>query len=366
MNDNKKFKRMEPARFRALTKRYRQLRIAVAGDFCLDRYLEIDPARREISIETGLPVHNVVRIRSQPGGAGTILSNLAALGVAKIFPVGFAGEDGEGFELKRALTSVPGVGAEAFFLTRERRTFTYAKPLLISPHRPPRELNRLDCKNWSPTPAGLQRRLIKALRNLAPRVDAIIVLEQVDLPETGVITGRVLKAIQTIKKERPGLLIMADSRRSLQDYPSVCLKMNRAELARLAGKGRLVPLREVGPAAAALAREKGSRCFVTLAENGLVGADPEGTVERLAALPVRGKIDIVGAGDCVTANLTAALAAGASLREALQLANAAASIVIHKLGTTGTASVAEIGKLILCRSSEKTAAFLQSREIVTR
>jgi bifunctional ADP-heptose synthase (sugar kinase/adenylyltransferase) len=61
---------------------------------------------------------------------------------------------------------------------------------------------------------------------------------------------------------------------------------------------------------------------------------------------VRGEIDVVGAGDCVTANLTAALAAGANLRESLQLANAAASIVVHKLGTTGTASIAEIKRLV--------------------
>jgi len=50
----------------------------------------------------------------------------------------------------------------------------------------------------------------------------------------------------------------------------------------------------------------------------------------------------VGAGDAVTANLAAALAARATLREAIELANAAASVVIHQLGTTGTASVAEI------------------------
>ena len=156
----------------------------------------------------------------------------------------------------------------------------------------------------------------------------------------------VCRAIRAIKKERPDLLIMADSRRSLQDYPPVCLKMNRAELSRLAGRARLVPLREVGPAATALAREKGSYCFVTLAEKGMVGAGPDGAVEWLAALPVRGKIDVVGAGDCVTANLTAALASGARLREPLQLANAAASIVVHKLGTTGTASVAEIRRLL--------------------
>jgi len=336
---------MTPERFDAITRQYRRLRVAVAGDFCLDRYLEIDPARKEISIETGLPVHNVVRTRCQPGGAGTILNNLAALGVAEVFPIGFAGDDGEGFELKRALASLPGVHAESFILTEERRTFTYAKPLLISPGRPPRELNRLDSKNWSPTPAGLQGLLIESLRKLAGRVDAIIMLDQVSVPETGVITRRLLRAIGAIKKERPGLLVMADSRRSLQGYPPVCLKMNRAELSRLAGKARLVPLREVGPATAALARKTRNCCFVTLAEHGMAGAGPEGAVERLAALPLRGELDIVGAGDCVTANLTAALAGGAGLREALELANAAASVVVHKLGTTGTASVAEIREL---------------------
>jgi bifunctional ADP-heptose synthase (sugar kinase/adenylyltransferase) len=124
--------------------------------------------------------------------------------------------------------------------------------------------------------------------------------------------------------------------------------MNRAELSQLAGKTRLVPLREVGPTAAALAQKTRNYCFVTLAEKGIVGAGPDGAVERLGALALRGKIDIVGAGDCVTANLTAALASGASLHEALQLANAASSVVIHKLGTTGTASVAEIRELRAC------------------
>src|SRR6266404_2099972 len=96
-------------RFRAVASRYPKLKVAVVGDFCLDRYLEIDPARQEISIETGLAVHNVVRVRAQPGGAGTILNNLVALGIGTIYPVGFAGEDGEGFELRRALRERRGV-----------------------------------------------------------------------------------------------------------------------------------------------------------------------------------------------------------------------------------------------------------------
>ena len=96
---------MNLARFEAITGQYPQLRIAVVGDFCLDRYLEIDPARAETSIETGLPVYNVTRVRAQPGGAGTVLNNLIALGVGTLYPVGFAGEDGEGYELGRALAA---------------------------------------------------------------------------------------------------------------------------------------------------------------------------------------------------------------------------------------------------------------------
>ena len=83
---------MTPGRFSDIASKYAALRIAVMGDFCLDRYLEIDPGRPEISIETGLPVHNVINVRAQPGGAGTIVNNLSALGVGTILPVGFAGE----------------------------------------------------------------------------------------------------------------------------------------------------------------------------------------------------------------------------------------------------------------------------------
>ena len=336
---------MTSERFDAITSRYSRLRIAVVGDFCLDRYLEIDPSRKEVSLETGLRVHNVVRVRSQPGAAGTILNNLSALGVGEALPVGFGGKDGEGFELKRALDSLPGVRADSFYLTDERRTFTYTKPLIVSPGRPPQELNRLDSKNWTPTPAGVQRLLVEALRKMAPRVNAIILMDQVDIPGTGVITRRLLEAIRAIQKEFPNLLILADSRRGARRYPPVCLKMNRTEISRLAGKARPIPLAKIGVTAQALARKTGHYCFVTLAEEGMVGAAPDGEVESLAALPLRGKIDVVGAGDCVSANLTAALAAGAGLREALELATTASSIVLHKLGTTGTASVPEIREL---------------------
>jgi rfaE bifunctional protein kinase chain/domain len=285
-------------------------------------------------------------VRSQPGGAGTILNNLVALGVGQLWPVGFCGEDGEGFELRRSLGSMRGVSLDNFLMVHERRTFTYCKPLVLAPGKAPVELSRLDSKNWSRTPAEIQTRLIDSVTRLANEADAMILLDQADLPETGVITAALLQAISKVSENRPSLLILADSRRGLKGFPKVTFKMNSAELAFLTGHKPPMKLEEVKQAASQVAQDQQRNVFVTLAEDGILGASPDARCEHAPAPPVRGEIDIVGAGDAVSANLTAALASGANLGEALQLANAAASIVIHQLGTTGTATVRQIQGLL--------------------
>lgn len=337
---------MTPERFQAITEKYRHLRIGVVGDFCLDRYLEIDPAKAEISIETGLPVHNVTNVRSQPGGAGTIINNLSAMGIGSIHPLGFAGLDGEGYELTRALSAVPGVRTNHFIQTGDRRTFTYCKPLIIEPGKTPRELSRLDQKNWTPTPSTLGERLSAALTSMADEVDALILLSQVDEPETGVLTTPVLQTVQKIAANKPQMTIVADSRLGLRHFPSVIFKMNAQELAALTGTSPAADLPTINDTAKQLATHNHRPVFITLAERGIIGASPDGQADHVPAHPVHGDIDVVGAGDSVTANLAAALAAGATIHEALILANAAASIVIHQLGTTGTASIAQIHQLL--------------------
>jgi len=335
---------MKAERFHEIIERYGRLRIGIVGDFFLDRYLHIDPAKDETSIETGLTVYNVVEVRGQPGAAGTILNNLVALGIGEVVTVGFCGDDGEGYELRKALAAQAGVNLEHFLTTPARRTPVYCKPLVLEPGRPPRELNRLDSKNWSPTPLDLQRDLAGRLRDVSSRVDALLLLDQVDLPETGVVTDVVKDALHAAMHTNDDLLVLADSRRGLRNFPDVVLKMNAPELARTTGSP-ITDFNTVRREAAVLAARQGQPVFVTLAEQGILGVLPTGHHEHLPAHPVRGPIDIVGAGDAVTANLAAALAGGASLREAMELAMAAASVVIHQLGTTGTASVSQLAGL---------------------
>ena len=198
---------MNADRFSAIAGRYPGLRVAVVGDFFLDRYLLIDPAKAETSIETGLPVHNVVEVRAQPGAAGTILNNLVALGVGEIHAVGFCGDDGEGYELRRAL------GAPA---RREPRPLpdraVAADPGLLqapgdragpAPSRAePARLEELDADARGP-PA---RALADRVADLAGRVDAILLMDQVDRPETGVVTSPVREAAHRAcsRPRRPG------------------------------------------------------------------------------------------------------------------------------------------------------------------
>jgi bifunctional ADP-heptose synthase (sugar kinase/adenylyltransferase) len=284
-------------------------------------------------------------VRAQAGGGGTVVNNLSALGVGEIHVIGFCGEDGEGYELRRTLEATRGVQLGGFLTTPEVRTFTYCKPILVTPGEPPRELNRLDSRNWSATSGAVQQTLVAAVESLAPQMDTIIVMEQVDVAETGAVTTRVREALERATAAFPDLPVIADSRRGVADFHCL-LKMNLAELTHVLG-GSAITSDEAGAAAAQLAREKGKPVFVTMAERGIIGANPAGTIEAVSSHPLRGPIDVVGAGDSVTANLGAALAAGATMREAMELAMAAASLVVHQLGTTGTARLDEMRGLVL-------------------
>ncbi len=337
---------MTPERFREITSRYNSLKIAVIGDFCLDRYLEIDTSRNEISIETGLPVYNVTNVRAQPGGAGTIVNNLVALGVGTILPVSFCGDDGEGYELRRSLSCLPGLDLSHFLTTPLRRTFTYYKPLLMHPGQPPEELSRLDSKNWTKTPAEIEIQLAESLRMVASQADALIFLVQVDQPETGVITQGLLKVVDEISRQYPDKPMLADSRQSLKGWPPVSYKMNAAELAALLGQQAEMQLDEIGMAGTEMAKKNHRPVFISLSEKGIMAAASSGQAFHTPALPLRGPIDIVGAGDCVTANLASALASTATLQESIEIAAAASSHVIHQLGTTGTANIYEIRLLL--------------------
>jgi rfaE bifunctional protein kinase chain/domain len=328
-----------------ILKRLPSLTIGVVGDLFLDRYLDLDATLTEPSLETGLDAHQVVRVRSSPGAAGTVINNLVALGVGKVNVVSIIGADGEGYELRQALTNLGVVDQTGLFVSTSRRTPTYTKPMLHQPAQPARELNRLDIKNRTPVPADLEEQLKTALLEIWPRVDALVVSDQVSEADCGVITGRIRAQLALLGESNPAKLLLADSRERIGQFRSVWLKPNQTECLRALGRSAADPC-PVRAAVVELARLAGRPVFCTCGEEGILLADlaVSNTLTVVPAYPVTGRIDVVGAGDSASAGIACSIAAGAGLVEAAAFGNLIASITIQQIGTTGTATPTQVRK----------------------
>jgi rfaE bifunctional protein kinase chain/domain len=333
---------LKAERFKKITSGYRAIRVVLIGDVALDRYLHIDPALAETSLETGLPVHNVVAVRPQAGAGGNVLANLAALGPKTLMAVGFSGDDGEGLELRRALEGM-GVDLRHFLVRPDRATFTYTKPIIVRPGRPPAELSRLDIRSRTPAPAALEDDIIARLRAAVAKTDVVVAMDQVPEPANGVLTRRVKVEVAALARRFPKKVFIADSRTSIGDFANVRIKVNRSELARHFGAA------EEEANLSALAKrwssDLGRGVFVTLGADGVLVADGR-RVARIEGIPLAPPVDSCGAGDSVLASIAMALAAGATPAEAAELGNAAGAVTSKRIGTTGTATVTELAAVL--------------------
>lgn len=326
---------MTSERLEQILERFPQTRVGVVGDFFLDNYWVLEESLNEISLETGKIAYQVVGKRKSPGAAGTVSSVLRALDV-KVCAVGFSGDDGMGYELRREMAR-RGMDLAYFFTFEERFTPTYTKPMLRSAGVE-EELNRFDIKNRTPLPPAREDQLIAAIDEVVGKVDALIVLDQVQERNCGVVTDRVRAHLAELGAADEGRIILADSREHIAEFRNMAIKVNNFEARQIVGGLADIPLSEV----AARLYEKNRRpVVITRGDKGILVCDREGWYE-VPTIRIEGPIDVVGAGDSVTASLTAALCAGASLREAALLGNVTASLIVQQIGTTGTATRAEV------------------------
>jgi bifunctional ADP-heptose synthase (sugar kinase/adenylyltransferase) len=319
--------------------------IGLIGDLFLDRYLDIDPARDEPSVETNLTAYQVTRVRAYPGALGTVLNNLVALGVGRLYPISIIGDDGEGYELRQCLSKMPGVETGGLIVTPHRRTPTYTKPMYGD-----RELNRLDIKNRTPTSRELENTVLELLDEAFHQFDALLVLDQVSEENCGVITTRIRDRLAELGGEFPEKFILADSRERILQFRNVCLKPNNQEVKRADTDRDGFDSTGVcrGPwndEFWEVFHQNNRVIFLTLGDEGISVFDPtraKRSQAHLRAYPVSGPIDICGAGDSCSAGIASAIMSGATSNQAAAFGNLVASITIQQIGTTGTASPQQV------------------------
>ncbi len=308
-----------------------RLRVLVVGDVCLDRWCRYDPALSEPSRETGIPRTAVISTQVTPGAAGTIASNVAALG-ARVGVLGLVGRDGFGHELSRALDA-KGIRSTLLVWSEKIATFTYTK--LLNARTGEEDLPRVDFINTGPVPAELEGEIVSRLEEAAPDYDAILVSDQAETETGGVVTPAVRDALSRLSESESRPLIWVDSRMRAEHFRRVIVKPNRgeAEAASHRALGRLD--------FAGLRRQMEAPLLViTEGSQGALLVDEAGE-RRVPGRPVEHPVDICGAGDSFSSGAALALKVTGDPVAAARFGNLVASITIMKKGT-GTASPEEI------------------------
>lgn len=321
-----------------ILERLRELAALVVGDICLDRWCHYDPAAAEPSRETGLARIAVVRTEVTPGAGGTVANNLAALGVRRTAVLGAIGEDGFAFELVGALRA-RGIEADLLVSSARIQTFTYTK--LLNAETEVEDLPRVDFINTRPLPDEVEREVLERLRRHARDFDVILVSDQAETAQGGVVTQAVRQLVKELAAAAPEKVFWVDSRMRAELFRGVIVKPNREEAE--AACRRALGVVDFGR----LRRHiEAPWLVITEGARGALVVGPEGETwvpTRAVAHPV----DICGAGDSFSAGAALALKVTGSPVEAARFGNLVASITIMKKGT-GTASPEEVLAAAAC------------------
>lgn len=316
-------------------------KIIVFGDFTLDKYLYTDPENNEDSVETGIPAFQIHRKFLSAGCGGTITQNLRALG-ANAICVGLIGDDGEGYELLQILNRI---GANTNYMLKSNKVFTctYTKPMQKTSSGDYVELNRLDIRMLTEPPIDVQKQLIANLEKALPEADAVIIIDQFFQREQGAVTDYIRKEVSRVALEHPEKLFFADSRQYINEFDNMVLKCNNNELFNkfAGGVGDSEDLDSIIDEGKKIQQKTKKMFFVTRGDKGIVVFD-ENKISAVDAFKVDGPLDICGAGDATNASLVMGLVLKLSPEEAATLACAVSSITIQQIGTTGTATPAQV------------------------
>ena len=295
----------------------RSSRVVVIGDIMLDRYLIGDTER--LSPEAPVPVVTVAERHAALGGAANVAANVAAMG-ARCLLVGAVGDDSEGSAIRQELAVAR--LEDRFVLTIAGRPTT-SKTRIIARGQ---QIVRIDDEVDTLLDGPDQTRLISAARDALADADALL-LE--DYNKGALSPGLILAAMEIAR--RRGIPIVVDPKyRQFFEYAGATVfKPNRRELE--SALGAAVDLQHATVLPEVLTRLKVDNLLVTLGAEGMLLVTKDGSLTQIPSI-ARQIYDVSGAGDTVTAWLGTALAAGASVREAAQLANYAAGVEVGKRG----------------------------------
>jgi D-beta-D-heptose 7-phosphate kinase/D-beta-D-heptose 1-phosphate adenosyltransferase len=300
--------------------------VVVVGDAMLDIYLAGDADR--ISPEAPVPVVSVHTRRYALGGAANVAANVAAIG-AECRLLAVVGDDARGDSLRAELAQNR--------LADRHIVVAAARPTTSKTRVTARgqQVVRIDEEIEDAIPAKTENQLLGQLDAVMADADAILLEDY----NKGTLTPAVIERAMTLARKR-GIPIVVDPKfKHFFAYRGATLfKPNRRELEQ--AMGATLDLAHPDALPTTLEKLGVDNLLLTLGAEGMVLVTKDRQIGRIPTM-AREVFDVSGAGDTVTAWVGTALAAGASVREAAQVANYAAGVEVGKSGVA-TVSPGEV------------------------
>ncbi|MBP4048723.1 D-glycero-beta-D-manno-heptose-7-phosphate kinase [Chromobacterium violaceum] len=301
---------LQPA---ALAASLARAKVLVVGDVMLDRYWFGDVSR--ISPEAPVPVAKIGRSEERAGGAANVARNIAGLG-GKATILSVVGDD----EAADALERLLGDDGIVTSFKRDANIATTVKLRVVARQQ---QLIRLDFED-----APSHEILADKLEEFTDIVAAHDVVILSDYGKGGLT--HVAEMIQLARAAGKPVLIDPKGDDYSKYAGATLLTPNRSEFRQVAGSWK--DEASLTAKAQALRAELNlDALLVTRSEEGMTLFRADGALHQPTF--AREVYDVSGAGDTVIGTLGLALAAGQPLPVAMNLANAAAGVVVGKLGT---------------------------------
>lgn len=315
------------SRLRSLIANFAEKRVLVIGDMVADEYLIGRPTR--IAREAPVLILELDEERTVPGGATNVAVNARTL-EADVFLAGVVGDDLPGQRLRRAISDLQ-MHQEGLMTDLQRPTSTKTRIIAGSPQIVQQHVVRIDRVDTSDLSEPGRGRIIDYIRQVLPGMDAIVLSDY----ENGVISPEIIEICIPVARQL-NKVVVVDSHGSLFRFQGVtALTPNQPEAELTLGM-TIKTQAELDEAGQQLLN--GSHAEGVLITRGSEGMSLFEVGKPPLHLPIHRLdhasevVDTNGAGDTVAATFTLALTAGASMAEAAYLANAAAALVVRRLG----------------------------------
>lgn len=331
-------------------------KVLVVGDFMLDVSIYGDALR--ISPEAPVPVLKVTKTEYNCGGAGSVVTNLAALGALPVC-LGVIGKDQNGEILKQALNKA-GADTTGLFTLKDRPTISKQRLIGLAQHRHQQQLMRFDEESTEPLPKELYDKITQFYRDSLKQV-TLICLQ--DYNKSLLDSSLCKQMIQLAAKAGKKVLVDPCLTSDYSKYAGAAvITPNRNETAKAVGF-QIKTEEDAAKAAGELVDKLNLEAVViTLDREGAYLKSQE--VSEIIPTRPRSVYDVTGAGDMVLATLAVTLGAGCDYKTAVNLCNITGGIEVEKFGAVAV-TVDEIINEIVGQNRDKTGKVRSVDSLIT-